>query len=210
MSAAPTHAALPAHAADNDLAEQRRLARRESARHAEEVAHAIDHERNARVVAAILLSLLAILALAAISGAVWLLPDWLEQQKIEARMGPKPNLAPLPTMKVDMGGSGGLALDLTMQIELERGVLPGAVEPYIDRIADRMGDRLRDVGLERLNGSEGARLVKEMARSVVQQELKKIQVRDVLIESMVIRTPYSALPGPAIYSALPALLMPTG
>ena len=153
-----------------------------------------DHHRHANIVLAVALTVLGLLGVASIGGVIWYLPDMLERQKIEARMGPKANLAPLPAMKVEMGGVGGLSMDLTLVIELEPGVKARVIEPYIDRISDRMGDRLREVGLERLNGSEGAKLVKEMARSVAQQEMKKIKVRDVLIEKMIVRTPYGAAP----------------
>jgi flagellar protein FliL len=146
--------------------------------------------RSANIVLIVALTMLGLLAIASLGGLAWYLPDMLERQKIEARMGPKANLAPLPAMKVEMGGVGGLSMDLTLIVELERGVKPAAIEPYIDRISDRMGDRLRDAGLERLNGAEGAKLVKEMARSVIQQEVKKIKIRDVLIEKMILRTPY--------------------
>ncbi|HRJ60061.1 MAG TPA: flagellar basal body-associated FliL family protein [Azospirillaceae bacterium] len=154
-----------------------------------------DHDRHANIIVTASLMLIALLALAAFGGFMWLAPS-AERQRIEAIMGPRPNLAPLPTMKMEMGGAGGLAMDLTLVIELDPGVRPAVVEPYIDRITDRMGDRLRDAGLERLAGTEGALLVKEMARSVAQQELGRINVRDVLIESMVVRSGYS--------SALPA------
>lgn len=151
-----------------------------------------DHDRHASIVVTAALTLLALLALAAFGGFMWLAPIAAERQRIEAMMGPRPNLAPLPTMKMEMGGAGGLAMDLTLVIELDPGVRRSVVEPYIDRITDRMGDRLRDAGLERLAGTEGALLVKEMARSVAQQELGKVKVRDVLIESMVLRSGYSS------------------
>jgi flagellar protein FliL len=146
--------------------------------------------RSANIVVVVALTMLSLLAITSLGGLAWYLPDMLERQKIEARMGPKANLAPLPTMQVEMGGVGGLSMDLTLIVELDPGVKPAVIEPYIDRISDRMGDRLRDAGLERLNGAEGAKLVKEMARSVIQQEVKKIKVRDVLIEKMILRTPY--------------------
>lgn len=150
-----------------------------------------DHDRHANIIVTASLMLIALLALAAFGGLMWLAPS-AERQRIEALMGPRPNLAPLPTLKMEMGGAGGLAMDLTLVIELDPGVRPAVVEPYIDRITDRMGDRLRDAGLERLAGTEGALLVKEMARSVAQQELGKVKVRDVLIESMVVRSGYSS------------------
>lgn len=162
---------------------------RRAPRRAEPVAH--DHHRHANIIVTASLMLIALLALAAFGGFMWLAPS-AERQRIEAMMGPRPNLAPLPTMKMEMGGVGGLAMDLTLVIELDHGVRPSVVEPYIDRITDRMGDRLRDAGLERLAGSEGALLIKEMARSVTQQELGRIKVRDVLIESMVLRSGYSS------------------
>lgn len=161
-----------------------------------------DHRRQANIIVAASLTLIALLALAAFGGLMWLVPQTAERQRIEAMMGPPPNLAPLPTMKMEMGGVGGLAMDLTLIIELDPGVRPSAVEPYIDRITDRMGDRLRDAGLERLAGTDGALLVKEMARSVAQQELGRIKVRDVLIESMVVRSGYSsALRAPWVFTA---------
>jgi flagellar basal body-associated protein FliL len=154
--------------------------------------HDFDHERNARAVVAILLAFLGLLALAAAAGAVVLLPHWLEQQRIEARMGPKMNLYTLPDLNVAMGG-GSLSVDVTLKVQLDKGVKGSKLDPYVDRITDRLGDRIRDAGLERLQGADGAKLMKEMARSVVQQEVRGVHVKDVLIDYFAVRSPYSML-----------------
>lgn len=155
-----------------------------------------DRRGHAGIVAALALTLLA--AMGVCGYFWWRMPDIAQQNQVVSRMGPAFNLAPLPTIRMEMGGIGGLALDLTLALVLEPGAKPAAAAPYVDRFIDRMGDRLRDVGLEQLNGAKGALLVKEIARSLAQQEFRKSIVRDVLIQEMLLRTPYSAAPGGAM------------
>ncbi len=105
------------------------------------------------------------------------------------RMGPKANYASLPEMTFVMGGGGGTArsIDMKVLIELDPRVNPGVTVPFEARIADRLGDRVREIGLERLQGVEGARLLKKAIASVVDREIRPVRVRDVLLERMVVR-----------------------
>lgn len=150
----------------------------------------VDHERNARTVTMVLLTLLGILGVAAGGGAIFILPDYLEQKRLEERMGPAFNLFDLPPLKIEMGG-GDRLVDLSLRIQLDPKYDKNRIEPYTDRITERIGDRIRDVGLERLSGAAGAMTIKDMAKSVVQQEVKGVKIQDVLIQNLNIGTPYS-------------------
>ncbi|WP_051340602.1 flagellar basal body-associated FliL family protein [Azospirillum halopraeferens] len=102
-----------------------------------------------------------------------------------ARMGPAKNYAALPPMSFAM--SGARSMDLKVRVELDPAVDPGMTEPYATRIADRLGDRVRLIEPERLQGAEGARLLKSTIMSVIDREIRPLKVRDVLLESMIIR-----------------------
>lgn len=150
-----------------------------------------DHQRSAHNVLAVVLTFLGLLAVAATGGAIWFVPQWIEQARIEARMGPGPNLATLPTVNFPMADPLGRSLELSLKLELAPKVDPAVVEPHVERIFDRLNTRLQDVGVDRLSGTEGATLVKDLTRSIAQRELGKVKVKDVLIDGMLIRTPYS-------------------
>lgn len=109
-----------------------------------------------------------------------------EERDVTARMGAKKNYAVLPEMSVALGG-GGRTMDLRVRLELDPKVDPKITDPYTARIADRLSDRMREIDPERLTGADGARLMKSTITSVVDREVRTIKVRDVLLESMVIR-----------------------
>lgn len=150
-----------------------------------------DHERGARRVLAAALTFIGLLAVAATGGAIWFIPQWIEHARIEARMGPAPNLATLPTVNFLMADPMGRSVELSLKLELAPKVDPEVVTPHVERIFDRLNTRLQDVGVERLSGTEGAKLVKDLTRSIAQRELGNVKVKDVLIDGMLIRTPYS-------------------
>lgn len=106
--------------------------------------------------------------------------------KAETRMGPARNYAALPEMSVSLGG-GSRTMDLKVKLELDPMVDPKITVPYATRIADRLSDRMREMEPERLAGADGAKLMKSAISSVVNREVSGIKVRDVLLESMVIR-----------------------
>ncbi|HYH18507.1 MAG TPA: hypothetical protein VD995_07795 [Azospirillum sp.] len=102
------------------------------------------------------------------------------------RMGPKKNYAHLPEMSLALGGTGK-TMDLRVLIELDPKVDPKVTDPYAARIADRLGDRIRQIEPERLTGADGAKLMKSTVTAVVDREIRPVKVRDVLLERMVVR-----------------------
>lgn len=109
------------------------------------------------------------------------------QPNVAARMGPKRNYAALPEISVAVGGAADRTVDLRILVELDPQTDPKATDPYAPRIADRVGDRIREIGLDRLNGSEGAGLVKDAITAVVDREIRPLRVREVLLDRMIIR-----------------------
>ncbi len=109
-----------------------------------------------------------------------------DERDVAARMGPKKNYAALPEMSVALG-DGNRTMDLRVRLELDPQVDPNVTLPYTARIADRLSDRMREIEPERLAGADGARLMKNTITSVVNREVRSIKVRDVLLESMVVR-----------------------
>lgn len=104
-----------------------------------------------------------------------------------ARMGPARNYVALPDMTIPVGGASGREMDVKLLVELDPTVDTGVMIPFETRIADRLGDRVREIGLDRLNGREGAQLLKSAVTSVVDREIRPVRVRDVLIEKLIIR-----------------------
>lgn len=105
---------------------------------------------------------------------------------VSERMGPKKNYAALPPMSFSVGG-GDSTVDLRVLLEVDPTVDPKVTDPYAPRIADRLADRFREIGADRLAGSEGAALVKGAVSAVVDREVRSLKVRDVLLERMVVR-----------------------
>lgn len=103
------------------------------------------------------------------------------------RLGPKKNYAALPEMSFDLGGAGARTMDLRVLVELDPGLDPKAADPYGPRIADRLGDRIREIGPDRLGGAEGAQLVKGALALVLEREMRPLRARDILLDRMVIR-----------------------
>ncbi|MGQ9367154.1 flagellar basal body-associated FliL family protein [Azospirillum sp. A39] len=99
--------------------------------------------------------------------------------------GLRRNYASLPGMSFTMAGAR--EMDLRVKIELDAAVDPAVADPYATRIADRLGDRFRLIDPERLQGAEGAKLLKSTIIAVVDREIRPVRVRDVLLESLVIR-----------------------
>lgn len=135
----------------------------------------------------IILGGLIILALAGVGGAAVVASVNRPVVDVGARMGPARNLVGLPSMTIPVGGAGGREMDVKLLVELDPSVNAAAMVPFETRIADRLGDRVREIGLDRLNGKEGAQLLKSTVTSVVDREIRPLRVRDVLIEQLIIR-----------------------
>lgn len=99
--------------------------------------------------------------------------------------GPK-NYARLPLMSFALG-SDRQVVDIRALIELEPGVSPTVATPYLDRISDRLSDRIRQFDPAQLAGAEGAQLVKSAIAQVLDREMTSVKVRDVLLDRFVIR-----------------------
>lgn len=97
----------------------------------------------------------------------------------------KKNYARLPEMSFAIGGDRQ-TMDLKALIELEPGVDPTVAAPYMDRIADRLSDRMRQIEPDRLAGADGAKLVKSTIASVLEREMKTVKVKDILLDRFVI------------------------
>lgn len=103
------------------------------------------------------------------------------------RAFPKQNYVALPAMSIPVGGGSGREMDLKLLLEFDAKVKKDVAFGYETRISERLGDRIREIGMENLQGAEGARLLKGAVAAVVDRELRPVRVRDVLIEEMVVR-----------------------
>lgn len=99
--------------------------------------------------------------------------------------GSQKNYARLPQMSFAVGGDRQV-VDIKALIELDPGVDPTVALPYLDRISDRLSDRIRQIDPSQLSGAEGAKLVKSTIAQVLDREMKTVKVRDVLLDRFVI------------------------
>lgn len=100
---------------------------------------------------------------------------------------PKINYVSLPMMSIQIGDSSGREVDLKLLLEFDPGVKNDVASGYETRISERLGDRLRELGMDQLKGADGARLVKGAVAAVVDRELRPVRVKDVLIERFIMR-----------------------
>lgn len=100
--------------------------------------------------------------------------------------GTSRNYARLPEMSFAMGNDRQV-MDVRALIELDPGVEPTVAAPYLDRISDRLSDRIRQLEPSQLAGADGAKLVKSAIAQVLDREMKGVKVRDVLLDRFVIR-----------------------
>lgn len=105
----------------------------------------------------------------------------------DVRALPRHNYVSLPLMSIPVGDASGREMDLKLLLEFDPSVKNDVALSYETRISERLGDRVREIGMDRLQGAEGAKLVKGAVASVVDRELRPVRVRDVLIEKMVLR-----------------------
>lgn len=123
-----------------------------------------------------------LLAMAAIGGAVV-----REDPYVFVDMfGGKRTFAELPEMSFSLGGGNGRAVDLRVRLQFEGSFNPRGADPYMDRIADRLGVRLSDMQDHELSGADGAMRMKNTITEVVEREMHPVRVRDVLLERMVV------------------------
>lgn len=103
---------------------------------------------------------------------------------------PPPPYVTLPEMSIDLGGGGGGAarsLDVRVSVKFDTPVDPTDALLYAPRIADRLGDRVRDIGLDRLNGAQGATLLKEALSYAIEREMSPVRPREIMLEQMTLR-----------------------
>lgn len=100
---------------------------------------------------------------------------------------PKINYVALPEMSIPVGGGSGREMDLKLLLQYDPNVKGDIAAGYETRISERLGDRIREIGMEQLQGAEGAKLLKGAVAAVVDRELRTARVRDVLIEKMIVR-----------------------
>jgi flagellar basal body-associated protein FliL len=109
----------------------------------------------------------------------------MQHSRVVARMGPDLVLESLPSMQFPLGD--GHRLDLKVSLEL----LPQAdrqrAAPYLDRIGDRLTEKIAGLGPRRLNGQGAADLVKSSVSDTVNREVGRRIVKTVLIEEMLMR-----------------------
>jgi flagellar protein FliL len=104
-----------------------------------------------------------------------------------ARVFPPLNYVSLPEMSIPVGGGTGREMDVKLLLEFDPLVKKDVAFGYETRISERLGDKIREIGLDQLQGAEGAKLLKGAVAAVVDRELRPVRVRDVLIEKMIVR-----------------------
>jgi flagellar protein FliL len=104
-----------------------------------------------------------------------------------ARIFPQLNYVSLPEMSIPVGGGTGREMDVKLLLEFDPLVKKDVAFGYETRISERLGDKIREIGLDQLQGAEGAKLLKGAVAAVIDRELRPVRVRDVLIEKMIVR-----------------------
>ncbi len=149
-------------------------------------AHNAPHSEPAHPTRTLIVVLIALLTLAGLAYGGGIAVDRIvEQRRIEARMGPKPNLAQLPAIEVPLGGLRAVEMQVSLvlapKVEAER------VLRYQDRIADRLFQTVSQAGAEALTGTGSAAFLKQSIRDAVNREAGTGLIRDVYIERMVVK-----------------------
>lgn len=134
-----------------------------------------------------LLALGLLIALGLLSAGGAAVVASVREPEPQARIFPKINYVSLPVMSIPVGGGSGREMDLKLLLEYDSSVKGDVALGFETRISERLGDRIRDIGVDQLQGAEGARLLKGAVVSVVDRELRPARVREVLIEKMIVR-----------------------
>lgn len=127
-------------------------------------------------------SITVLLALTAIGSNFYV--EHLREKRIEALMGPAPNLSRPLTNSYRIGG--GREVDMTVYVEFA-GRKYIDIFQYRDRIFDRLTDRFADIPGDRFEGTAGAEFVKESVEAAVRSEVPKLPVRGILIEKLTVK-----------------------
>lgn len=134
-----------------------------------------------RVLVIIVLALLAVAALGLIGTNA--LVNYRTQQALIARMGPL-NTKALPNVTVQV--SNGRQVDIQARLELRPGVDANQVPVNADRLRDRMVDRISTMPPDALEGTAGAKLVKDALGAAVRSDVDPNVVRGVLLDQFLI------------------------
>lgn len=134
-----------------------------------------------------LLALGLLIALGLLSAGGAAVVASVRQPEPQARIFPKINYVSLPVMSIPVGGGSGREMDLKLLLEYDSNVKGDVAAGFETRISERLGDRIRDIGVDQLQGADGAKLLKGAVVSVVDRELRPARVREVLIEKMIVR-----------------------
>lgn len=134
----------------------------------------------------LVLGALVALGLVGAGGAV-VVASVQEPSDAQSKAFPKINYVSLPEMSIPVGGGSGREMDLKLLLQYDPNVKGDIAAGYETRISERLGDRIREIGMDQLQGAEGAKLLKGAVAAVVDRELRTARVRDVLIERMIVR-----------------------
>ncbi|CAO3447738.1 flagellar basal body-associated FliL family protein [Azospirillum largimobile] len=144
------------------------------------------HSEPAHPTRTLIVVLIALMTLAGLAYGGGIAVDRIvEQRRIEARMGPKPNLAQLPAMEVPLGGLR--AVEMQVSLVLAPKVQADRVLRYQDRIADRLFQTVSQAGAETLTGTGSADFLKQSIRDAVNREAGTGLISDIYIERMVVK-----------------------
>ncbi|MBK1836463.1 flagellar basal body-associated FliL family protein [Azospirillum sp. YIM B02556] len=134
----------------------------------------------------LIIVLAALFTLAGLAyGGVAAVDRMLDQRRIEARMGPKPNLARLPALELPLAGSR--AVEMQVSLVLAPTVEADRVLRYQDRIADRLFQTVSRADGETLTGPGSADFLKARIKDAVNREAGTGLIRDIYIERMVVK-----------------------
>ncbi|BAI73048.1 hypothetical protein AZL_024100 [Azospirillum sp. B510] len=134
----------------------------------------------------LIIVVIALLTLAGLAyGGGMALDRMLDQRRIEARMGPKPQLARLPALEVPLDGSR--AVEMQVSLVLAPKVEADRILRYQERIADRLFQTVSQAGAENLTGSGSADFLKARIKEAVNREAGTGLFRDIYIERMVVK-----------------------
>lgn len=134
-----------------------------------------------RVLVVIVLALLTVAGLGLLGTNAVL--NYRAQKAMITRMGPF-NTKALPNVTVQV--SDGRQVDITARVELRDGVEADKVFVNADRLRDRMVDRISTMPPQALEGTAGAKTVKEALGAAVRSEVDPNIVRGVYLDQFLI------------------------
>lgn len=135
----------------------------------------------------ILFGLLVALAVLGTMGAVVASKNRAPPPPASDKLGPKKTYAALPQMTFTLGGGDARLIDVKVLLEVDPTVDGKVADPYVPRIADQLSDKMRQIDPSQLSGAEGAKLMKSTIAGVLNQEMRGVRVREILLDRMVVR-----------------------